>query len=285
MYVCMHILSPIVTPPSGVAGSSCADSKKNSTQQPKPIGDSKKKPQKQPAGDSQKKPQTQLKLVRGCLKRKPTKQHKRAPAAKKSAKKSKDPEPAIPDLSLPSSSGIPSTPLFPQSQVTPPQLSLPTASLQLPVPNASLQLPVPTASPQLPVPNASPQLPVPTASPQLPVPTASPQLPVPTASPQLPVPNATQTPPPDNPKNTERKKKGKNSGGNDYEKILMSLFVEPEYRLDKAADGYYKYAITHPLFNVTGNECKTDKTARQSVAYKVIKRLIEKHKHKIPLNN
>ena len=152
-------MSPIVTPPSDVAGSSSSDSQK--------------KPQKRPAEDSQKKPQKRLKFVRG----KPIKQPKRAPAAKK-PKKSKDPELSTPELSLPSSSGIPSTSLLPQPEVTPPQLSIPTASPQLPVANAS---------------------------------------------PQVPVPNATQTPPPDNPKNAEGKRK------DDYEKILMNVFIEPEY--------------------------------------------------------
>ena len=210
----MHILSPIVTPPSDVAG---ADSKKKPPKRPKPVGDSPSKP----AGDK--------------------------PAAKK-PKKSKNPEPLrqsfIPKLSLPSSSGIPSTSLL--SQLSSSQLSFPSASPQLSLPTASLQQSLPTAT-------------------------------------------QTPLPPPDNPKkndNTEGKKKGKTSGGNDPEKILMSLFVKPEYRLDKTADGCYRYTITHPLFNsITGHKCKTEEAARQSATNKVIKHLIQKHNFKMPDSN
>ena len=86
--------------------------------------------------------------------------------------------------------------------------------------------------------------------------------------------------------NAEGKGKGKKSGGYDSEKILMSYFIKPKYRVDMTADGCYKYTILHPLFNcVMGYKCKTEEAARQSATNKVIKHLNEKHNFKIPASN
>ena len=263
----MYVLSPTVTPPSDVAGSSGAastnppisttkkpeDSKKNRPKRPKPEEDSGKKPPKWPKPDDS--PKWPAKPAG----------HKPADKMPKKSKNSgplKQPSTTMP--SLPTLTWNHPTTSFPfLPQINPLQLVPPTAPLQLAPPTAPLQLAPPTAPLQLSPPTAPVQLSPPAATQGQVLPTDSQRKQV----------------------NTGKGIKGKNTGGNNFER-LMCFFVKPEYRVDKTADGSYRCSITHPLFNsVMGNKHKTEETAKQSAANKVIKHLNEKHNFKIPPNN
>ena len=258
----MYVLSPTVTSPSDVAGSSGAastnppisttkkpeDSKKKRPKRPKPEEDSGKKPPKQSKPDDSPKW--------------PTKPAGHKPA-NKMPKKSKNSGPSKqPSTTMPSLPTLtwthPTTSSQSLPQINPLQLAPPTAPLQLAPPTAPLQLSPPTAPVQLSPPAATQGQVLPTDS---------------------------QRKQDNTGKGIKGKGiKGKNTGGNNFER-LMCFFVKPEYRVDKTADGSYICSITHQLFNsVMGNKCKTEETAKQSAANKVIKHLNEKHNFKIPPN-